>query len=81
MREGIFCDWIEVEGLINFKVMLNFARNKISEICNLNHFGFFTGLLELLQEVGYRDTDLIGLTQDRGSVWALVNEVMNFRIP
>jgi hypothetical protein len=34
-----------------------------------------------LQGVGYGDMDDIELTQDRDRWWALVNVVMNLRIP
>jgi hypothetical protein len=57
MRDEMFCDWIDVEGLMNFKVILNISRNNIPEICTLHYLGFFIGLLEHLQEVGYRDKD------------------------
>jgi hypothetical protein len=33
-----------------------------------------------LQEVGCRGMDWIGLAQDRDSLWALVNVVMNLRV-
>ena len=34
-----------------------------------------------LQEVGWRDIDWIDLAQDRDRWWALVNVVMNIRVP
>jgi hypothetical protein len=34
-----------------------------------------------LQEVGCKDMDWIGLAQDRDRLRALVNEVMNLRVP
>jgi hypothetical protein len=34
-----------------------------------------------LQEVGCRSVDWIDLAQDRDRWWALVNVVMNFRVP
>jgi hypothetical protein len=34
-----------------------------------------------LQEVGYGGKDWIGLAQDRGRWWALVNVVMNLWVP
>jgi len=34
-----------------------------------------------LQEVEWRGIDWIGLAQDRGWWWALVNAIMNFRVP
>jgi hypothetical protein len=36
---------------------------------------------EELREVGWGDVDLIGLTQDRNRWRALVNAVMNLRVP
>jgi hypothetical protein len=34
-----------------------------------------------LQEMGCGDMDWIGLAQDRERWWALVNAVMNLRVP
>jgi hypothetical protein len=34
-----------------------------------------------LQEVGCGDMDWIGLAQDRNRLWAIVNAVMNLRVP
>jgi hypothetical protein len=34
-----------------------------------------------LQELGYRGIDWIGVAQDRGRWRALVNAVMNLRVP
>jgi hypothetical protein len=34
-----------------------------------------------LQEVGSGDMDWIGIDQDRDSLWALVNAVVNFWVP
>ena len=34
-----------------------------------------------LQEVGFRSVDWTELAQDRDSRWALVNAVMNLRVP
>jgi hypothetical protein len=34
-----------------------------------------------LQEVGCGDTDLIQLAQDKDRWWALVNAIMNIRVP
>jgi hypothetical protein len=34
-----------------------------------------------LQEVGCRDVDWIDVAQDRDRWWALVNAVMNLRVP
>jgi len=34
-----------------------------------------------LQEVGFRSMDWIRLAQDRDRWWALVNAVMNLRVP
>jgi len=34
-----------------------------------------------LQEVGFAGMNWIDLAQERGRWWALVNAVMNFRVP
>jgi hypothetical protein len=34
-----------------------------------------------LREIGWDDIDLIDLAQDRDQWWALVNTVMNLRVP
>ena len=34
-----------------------------------------------IQEVGCQDMDLIDLAEDRDSWWALMNAVMNLRVP
>jgi hypothetical protein len=34
-----------------------------------------------LQGVGWRGMDVIGLTEDRDKWWAVVNAVMNLRVP
>ena len=34
-----------------------------------------------LQEMGWGDMDWFGLVQDRERWWALVNTVMNLRVP
>ena len=34
-----------------------------------------------LQEIGWRDRDWIDLAEDRDRWWALVNAVMNLRVP
>jgi len=36
---------------------------------------------EDLQEVGWMDKDWIDLAQNKGMWWALVNAVMNLRVP
>jgi hypothetical protein len=34
-----------------------------------------------LREIGFEDVDWIHLAQDRDTWWALVNTVMNLRVP
>jgi hypothetical protein len=37
--------------------------------------------MELISKLGYGDVDWIGLAQDRGRWRALVNSVLNLRVP
>jgi hypothetical protein len=37
--------------------------------------------IKMDQEVGWLDMDLLGVAEDRNSWWALVNVVMNLRVP